>query len=228
MRKPNPPNLPNPFVPVLVLLAVAALSLLVPGASAADSDRQIKASWPAGEFDVVRFDISVAELEVTAGSGDKIVIEVLAKCKHKRRDCEEALEDLELLDRTRGKVLTIDLEGFPKWGKGRIEVEVFLEIPADLDFDLDMGVGEVKIEGLRGNLDLDLGVGELTIDTEPDHLRSISLDVGVGDAQIYGGARRVEGRRSFLIGSEVYWAEGKGGKRIKVDVGVGEVTVRLD
>lgn len=228
MRKPNLPKPPKPLVSALLLLAVAALSLLVPGASAADSERQINASWSAAEFDVVRFDISVAELEVTAGSGDKIVVEILARCRRGERRCEQALEDLELLDRTRGKALTIEFEGYRKWGKGRIEVEAFLTIPADLDFDLDMGVGEVNIEGLRGNLDLDLGVGELTIDTEPDHLLSISLDVGVGDAQIYSNAKRLEGRRSFLIGSEVYWAEGKGDKRIKVDVGVGEVTVRLD
>ena len=227
MRKPNLPNRPDPILPTLLLLGVATLSV-APAAAAADSDRKINASWPAGDLEALRFDISVAELEVTAASGDKIVIEVLAECKHNRRECEEALEDLELRDRTRGQVLMIDLEGHPKWGKGRLEVEVFLEIPADLDFDLDMGVGEVNIEGLRGNLDLELGVGELTIDTEPDHLRSINLDVGVGDAEIYGDARRVEGRRSFLIGSEVYWAEGKGDKRIKVDVGVGEVTVRLD
>ncbi len=214
--------------PALPLLAVATLSVLVPAVAGADPDRQIKASWPAAEFDTVRLDISVAELEVTAGSGDKIVIEILAECKRNRPECEKALEELELLDRTRGKVLRIELEGYPKWGKGRVEVEAFLTIPADLDFDLDMGVGEVNIEGLRGNLDLELGVGELTIDTNTGHLHSINLDVGVGDAEIYGDARHVEGRRSFLVGSEVYWAEGKGDKRIKVDVGVGEVTVRLD
>jgi hypothetical protein len=213
---------------ISLVLAAPVLSALAGAAAAAVSDREIKSSWPAAELEAIRFDISVAELEVTAGSGDKIAVEILAECKHDRPDCEAALEDLELFDRTRGKVLTIDLEGYPKWGKGRIEVEAFVTIPANLDFDLDMGVGEVNIEGLQGNLDLELGVGELTIDTKTDTLRSISLDVGVGEAAIYRDGRRLEGRRSFLVGSEVYWAEGEGNKRIKVDVGVGEVTVRLD
>lgn len=213
------------IVPVLATLV--ALHPAAP-AQASGSDREIKASWPAAEFDAVRFDISVAELEVTAGSSDKIEVEVFAECKRSRRDCEEALENLELFDRTRGKVLTIDFEGYPKWGKGRIEVEAVVKIPAGFDFDLDMGVGEVNIAGLRGNLDLDLGVGELNIDTKEAHLRSVNLDVGVGDAEIYGADARVEGRRSFLVGSEVYWADGEGDKRINVDVGVGEVTVRLN
>lgn len=212
-------------VPVLAILV--ALCPAAP-AQASDSDREIKASWPAAEFDAVRFDLSVGELEVLAGNGDKIEVEVFAECKRNRRDCEEALEDIELFDRARSKVLAIELEGYPKWGKGRIEIEATVRIPADFDFELDMGVGEVNIEGLRGNLDLDLGVGELTIDAKPAHLRSVNLDVGVGDAEIYGSAKHVEGRRSFLVGSEVYWSEGKGDKRIKVDVGVGEVTVRLE
>ncbi|MCP4203277.1 MAG: hypothetical protein GY769_15240 [bacterium] len=216
------------LIPIFAALALPALPMLARPAAAADAEREIKAVWTAGDLEAVRFDISAAELEVTASPGKKFKVEILAECKRDRPDCREALDGLELSERTRGDVLTIELEGYPKWGKGRIEVEAFLTIPAELDFDLDMGVGEVNIEGLRGNLDLELGVGEVTIDTKPDHLRSVSLDVGVGDAEIYGDARRVEGRRSFLVGSEVYWAEGEGDKRIKVDVGVGEVTVRLD
>ncbi len=212
----------------LAVLASSVLSLPEPAAAAADSDREIKASWPSGELDAIRFEISVGELEVTAGNNDGIAVEILAECKSDRRDCKAALEDLKISDRIRGGVLTIELEGYPKWGKGRIEVEAFVTIPADFDFDLDMGVGEVNIDGLVGNLDLELGVGELTIDTKAEHLRSVSLDVGVGDAAIYGGTNRVEERRSFLVGSEVYWAEGNGDKRIKVDVGVGEAKVRLD
>lgn len=229
MPEPKPPTPAIPRTLAFLVLATATMILLPAAESAAeDLDRQIKASWPAAEFDAVRFDISVAELEVTAGSSDKIEVEILAECRRNRRDCEDALEDLQLSDRTRGKVLTIDLEGYPKWGKGRIEIETVVKIPADFDFDLDMGVGEVNIAGLRGDLDLDLGVGELNIDTGASHLRSVNLDVGVGDAEIYGSRERVEGRRSFLVGSEVYWSDGKGDKRIKVDVGVGEVTVRLE
>jgi len=216
----------NFYLPALLLLLTAAAVTLP--AYAAKADRVIEGSWPTGELKALRFDLSVAELEVTAGGAEAIEIEIIAECRDDSKECMRALEGLELSERTRGTTLMIDLEDYPKWGKGRLEIEAFVKIPANLDFELDMGVGEVDIEGLRGNLDLELGVGELTIDAKSKDLHSINLDVGVGEAEIYGGDRHVEGRRSFLVGSEVYWAEGKGDKSIKVDVGVGEATVRLD
>ncbi len=32
----------------------------------------------------------------------------------------------------------------------------------------------------------------------------------------------------MLVGSEVYWDEGKGEARVRADVGVGEITVSLE
>lgn len=182
---------------LLLCLPLAAAPL------AADPDRVIKRSFPAGDLEALRFEISVAEVVVTA-NGNGIEIEIEAECRRSGRDCEDALDDLELLDRKRGDVLVLELDSFPKWGKGKLEIEATLSLPADLDFDAEMGVGELEIEGLTGELDIELGVGEVEISTTSKHLRSVSVDVGVGEAEIRGTESRVEGRRSFLVGSEAY------------------------
>ncbi len=204
-----------------LLLTVQALPL------AASPERIITRSFPRSELAALRFEISVAEVTVTAG-GNAIEVEIEAECRRYTRDCEEALEDLELTDRKRGDVLILELEGFPKWGKGALEIEATLSLPADLDFDIDMTVGEIDIEGLVGEIEVELGVGEVRITASSAHLRSVSADVGIGEAEITAPDQRVEGRRSFVVGSEAYWAGGGGGKRIRVDVGVGEAIVRLD
>lgn len=208
------------------LLSLAVLAFAAAPAAAGD-ERLLSESFPAAELDALRFEMSVGELRVVAG-GEKVELEVEAECRWRRERCEEALEDLRIDHRKRGDVLIVELEGYPKWGKGRLEVKAVLRLPADLDFDLDMGVGEAEIEGLLGEIDAELGVGHVRVSTASAHLRSIDLDVGVGEAQIRGDRSEVEGRRPFLVGSEAYWGDGPGEKRIKVDVGVGEVEVWLD
>jgi hypothetical protein len=216
------------IIPKSVFLLLIGTALVGAALAAGNPERKLQGSWKSAELGAFRFDISVAELEVRAGASDQVEVEIFAVCDSNREDCAKALEKLALSERRRGTVLVVELDGYPKWGKDRFQVEAIVSLPARLDFELDMGVGEVTIEGLTGNLDLEVGVGEVTLDSQSAHVRSVNLDVGVGDAEIYGSAKHIEGRRSFLVGSEVYWAEGKGDKRIKVDVGVGEATVRLD
>ena len=91
-----------------------------------------------------------------------------------------------------------------------------------------MGVGELTIEGLEADVSADLGVGELTIRMNPAMVGSVSLDAGVGEAKLYGAGTAVKGRRSMLVGSEVFWDEGPGAARLRADVGVGEATVFLE
>ena len=82
--------------------------------------------------------------------------------------------------------------------------------------------------GLDSDILADLGVGELTIRTAAALVRSVGLDAGVGEAKLLGAGTFVEGRRSMLVGSEVFWDEGGGDSRVRADVGVGEVTVYLE
>ncbi len=190
--------------------------------------RDIEQTYDAKELTLLRVEIPVVEVRFTGGSSREVEVAIDARCRRSSNDCERALEDLHLEERRRGDRLTLELDGYPKWGKGRLEIEATIAVPATVDLDLDVGVGEVEVEGMLGDIDVELGVGELEIFTGTEHLRSIDLDVGVGEAEIYGNARHVEGRRSFLVGSEVYWSEGEGEKRITADVGVGEATVRVD
>ena len=43
-----------------------------------------------------------------------------------------------------------------------------------------------------------------------------------------GAGDRLEGPRSFFVGSEVLWEDGPGAAELEIEVGVGEVTIRLE
>ena len=45
-----------------------------------------------------------------------------------------------------------------------------------------MGVGQLEVDGLAGDLDLDLGVGEATVLAPQDAVKAVSVNVGIGDA----------------------------------------------
>jgi hypothetical protein len=90
-----------------------------------------------------------------------------------------------------------------------------------------MGVGELEVAGVDDDLSIDLGVGEVDVSVPEARFRSVDLDAGIGEASLRLPEGRYQGRRSFLIGSELDWHEGRGQAALVVDLGVGEVEVRL-
>jgi hypothetical protein len=81
---------------------------------------------------------------------------------------------------------------------------------------------------LRGDLEVDLGVGEVTLDMEAEAVDSVYLDAGIGETELLVPDGWIHAERSFLVGSETSWRRGPGDAQVHVDVGVGEIVVRLD
>jgi hypothetical protein len=61
-----------------------------------------------------------------------------------------------------------------------------------------------------------------------ESVNSIYLDTGIGETELLVPEGWVRAERSFLVGSETSWRDGPGDARVHVDVGVGEIVVRLD
>lgn len=208
------------------LLALLAVTLL-PCAVVAGELRDINQTFSIGEQTGVRIDIPVAELEVLGSNGDSIEIEFTASCK-RDHDCKDVLDQLEFETHGSRNTLRIDLVGYPKWGKGRVELEGSIRIPRRLEVEVELGVGELEIKELSGDLRAELGVGEINAWVDKGTVRTVTLDAGVGEVELYGAGTRLEGRRSMLVGSEAFWDEGPGEARIFLEVGVGEISVWME
>lgn len=114
----------------------------------------------------------------------------------------------------------------------RIALEIDLEdtkqtwrikVPASMDLDIDLGVGEVTLSDISRSVNLDVGVGDAEIDLDSDNYSRIRLDAGVGDADL-DGFRRVSEERA-IVSKTVKW-RGDGEYEIDGDVGVGDIHVR--
>ena len=189
--------------------------------------REIERSFELGDRTGVRLDMPVAEVRVVGSDTKTIEIEFTAICKRDHH-CDEVLGDLDFLDHGSRSTLRIDLVGYPKWGKGRVELEGIVRVPRSLETEIELGVGELELRDLTGDLRAELGVGEINAWISKAKTHSVTLDAGVGEVELFGDDERLEGRRSMLFGSEAHWDEGPGKARVFLEVGVGEISVWME
>ncbi len=211
----------------IVWLAVCAA--LAPAAHAGERAKEIRRTFAVEEGRTVRLDLPVGEVRIEGADVAEVEAELRVTCRWgSDEDCERLLDQVDLESRTTSRRLVIELVSDSSWRKTKLEIEGDFRVPKRAALEVDMGVGELDISGMEADLLADLGVGELTIRMPAAKVRSVGLDAGVGEAELLGAGTRVEGRRSMLVGSEVYWDEGEGEARVRADVGVGEITVSLE
>lgn len=201
--------------------ALLAGVLFASTAAMAANYKTITQSIEADEFAELRIGFSVGELELDVWDGDTIEIEIELKAERswlswRRRD----VEDIELEVRSSGDSLFLSID------EDRLNQTWVLRVPDGLALEIEVGVGEISIDGLDNNLFADLGVGEFSIRTASENFSSIRASVGVGDATLRGFGSGSENERSFVSADANY--QGPGEYDIEVEVGVGEVSVRRD
>lgn len=182
-------------------------------------------SWPVTDAHRVRMQFPIGELRIESNDDDRVRLELLVKCKGGNEErCAEHADDLRLVARDAGGVLTIEIEGYPKFNP-RFSLHGVLQVPRRLALDVEMGVGELEVFGMEGPLDVDLGIGEATMELPRTAVRSVRLDVGIGDARLRADGARRQGKG--FIGREVRWSEGEGASPVKLTVGIGDARVAL-
>ncbi len=211
-----------------MVFLIAAIAL-APAAQAGSKAREISRTFALEADKVLRLDLSVGEIRIEGADIDKVEAELRIECRWGNdEDCDRLLEKVDLDSRSTSRRQIIEIVSDSSWRKTKLEIEGDFRVPRGVTLEVDMGVGELTIEGVTADLSADLGVGELSIRMPAAAVRSVGLDAGVGEAKLLGAGTHVEARRSMLVGSEVFWDEGEGEARVRADVGVGEVTVYLE
>jgi len=208
-------------------LMFTALALLVAAPASAVVLRSQERAYPTDDLRRVRVDFPVGELQIEPTDGDQLLVTVFVTCKHRSQEsCERSADRIKVRTSDRGDLLSIKIEGVPKFNAGSVQVKCTVKVPRALDLDVDMGVGELTIREIAGNLEVDLGVGEIDVALAENNVRDVRLNVGIGEASFSGshGNRSVSG----LFGRKITWTDGAGASRVNVDLGVGEARVRLD
>ena len=86
-------------------------------------------------------------------------------------------------------------------------------------------MGSLDIRDFENDITVDQGVGELTVTVPEERVDSVDIDAGVGEANLTypGGSLETSG----ILGNDLRWNEGSGTARVRLDLGVGEVDMRL-
>ena len=171
------------------------------------------------DFDEVEINNSVASIDLRLVEGNELRVEVDIEGQERflRRDVD--VDDVDVDVRMRGDklILTINDED--------VKADWYIEMPAVSDIEIDMGVGKINVEIGASNLEIDLGVGEIDIDAPLATVGEIEISAGVGDTTIRGISSVDESRVMISSESEAY---GDGELSIDAEVGVGDITVRLN
>ena len=198
------------------MLALTGLAVST-GAQAASSKR-IQHSIDAEDLSHVEFEISVAELEIEVYDGDTVEIDIDLRADRdwwffSRGD----VDDVDLTIREDGDSLELILD------EDDVEQDWRVRLPVHMAVSMEMGVGEIDIEGFNNNLALELGVGAVRVAVEGEDFDIVHVSTGVGDSSIRGFDRGPDNERSFVGADSYYRGEGK--FEVVIEVGVGDASV---
>ena len=208
------------------LILIAALAVVAPAAARAQNLGTLEGSWPAADLDAIRVHFPVGDLILESSDDAQIHAELSVRCRHGGRSCQDRARQLRIITQVTGKTRRIDLEGMPKFGSHGLETTLRIAVPKTLAVDADMGVGDCRVDGLMRDVRVELGVGDVTVQAKERDVKSVRLTVGIGDATLHhgGNAQAVSG----LLGRKVRWTDGTGDSNVSVELGVGDIDVRLN
>ena len=208
------------------VLLIAALLAGLPVPARAQNLGTLEGQWPAQDIEELRVHFPVGELIFEAGVASEIRAELGVRCRHGGSSCVERSKKLRLVTHVAGRTRYLDLDGMPKFGSHGLEVTLRIAVPKTLAVDAEMGVGDFRADGIAGDLRVELGVGDVTVLAREAGVKSVNLTVGIGDATLsHGGSSQAV---SGLLGRKVRWSDGVGAARVSVELGVGDIAVRLD
>ena len=226
---------------------VLAIALAIATPLSAAAPRILDGRVPAADLETVRIDAGVGDIDITVvGGTDEVAVTVELKARRggffsSLKKAQAEVDEAELrLDVSRG-VLRLKIS--TEIDDRHFEERWTVELPARLGCDLDLGVGDIDVRGLSGDLTVDLGVGDVEAVTVSG---DVNIDIGVGEASVEAAAAdygRVDGSggvgnaqltvrgekisSSGFVGKSAKWT-GPGDRVIEISVGVGDAKVTLE
>jgi hypothetical protein len=210
-----------------LILALAAVLLSAAPALADDDEtvRSFQKRIPLAGIDRIHLDFPVGKVEVTGWSESDVEARLDLVCDRDSTRCREAARKVRFVYDTPGDELRLRVRDWPKSKMQGLHVRARISVPRALALTTELGVGELRVNGIESDLIADLGVGEVRVTLPRSAVGSVSLDTGIGEASLSAGGRRYESAGLFV--REVKWNEGTGRARVEVDCGVGEINVAL-
>ncbi len=208
-------------------LALPLAAALVATAASGATLRTLEHSQPAGGVTGIKVTAGVGDVEILGDAGNEIRVRVEVKAKHTglfgSHASESELASLAIEPTLSGGILSLRVT--PERDDDRNFSETWrIYLPGALAASVKLGVGEVSVQDLTGDVRADLGVGDVKIEGTHAAFGDVNASCGVGDATLRTPDRHEDGEG--FIGHHLS-AKGPGKAAIHAEVGVGDVTIRL-
>lgn len=199
------------------------------------AERTLSFGRPAEDLQAVTLEAGVGDVTVTGCDCDEITAVVVVSGKRWQ------LEELGIVPKIEGKTLRLSLARRQISGKKAGE-DWSVQLPRRFAVSVEAGVGDVHITGVQGDVEVELGVGDVRV---AGFAGNLAAETGVGDVEVsgpwekVGNMRLVTGVGSITVKtpdgrleghgmvSESLSEEGPGTANIRVNTGVGDITLRF-
>lgn len=218
----------------LLLLAMATIPL----ATAALADREVTHSFdsttPLRGVKRVVIDIPAGEFRIRNSAGSVLGLHGAVRREYdgynRREQNQSIVDDISPEVVINGDQAVVRRRFGPNakgWSaRNHSAFDVTIEVPADVDLDVETRFGEVHLDGAFGNVDIDMSAGEIHMTTPRANVRELAASCRVGEVHTNTGDRIIE--NEGLFPHTARFTNPNGGKgAVKLHVTAGEVHVKL-
>ncbi len=211
---------------LVLSLGVLVLTLALGAPLIADEEvRRFEERFFAGNAQKVHLALTIGDLTVEGTQGGNVEVEAVFECSRENlAKCRQRAERVQLVAKVTGPELTVKLKRTPRGRAHGIRARLKVRVPRHLPLELDVRGGGVYVSKMASDLEIDAISGDVDVVFPHRRARKIEVDVGVGSADLYLPESRVEGTG---FPRSLTW-HGDGNADLNIDVGTGDVTVRLE
>jgi hypothetical protein len=220
-----------PLLAAAALLAVPLAGLAAEpdkGRGGHEDERTLRRSYRLDPGSEVRIEVPYGGVRVERGEPGRVEVVLVGECEHGGDRCRDRLARVEVEGRERADRLEIEVTGLPRMSGRGLQLDLHVLVPAGHALAVDMGAGEIRVEDLDRDVRVELGAGQIDVRLAERTVGSVDLSAGVGEARLERASGTVETERRHLVGGSVEWRAGPGEAHVDLEVGAGEVVVRLD
>ena len=215
--------------------ALALSILLVASAAVADDDvkHRFHSSLTRAGVQRVVIDIPAGEINVRNGDGDTFTVEGAAERNYQgskeKAWAQKVVDDVSVEVYVNGPEAIVRRRFGPNASGFRAQkfttIDLDLDVPRGVDVYFETSFGEVKLDGVFGNVEVDLSAGEISFRTPRAGVRELNASCRVGEVHANLGDQIVT-REGVLPGKTNFY-NAKGKSNVRLHVTAGEVDVTL-
>jgi len=207
-------------------IALAVAALLAAALADGETLKTLTMSRQAEGLTSLAVTAGVGDVQIEGNANGEVVVQVEVKRKSgffSDRESQRQAEELQIDARTAGGELELSL-GPEHHGDTHWSERWTVRVPAAFAASVKLGVGEVTVLDLGGDVKTEIGVGDVRIEGIYQSFGDVHATCGVGDVSLRTPSGRTRGE-GFIAHS--LSADGPGTSKIRAHAGVGDVKIRL-